>query len=163
MNVDHFRTLFEYNTWAHRRVWDCVMRLDEAQYRQPCDYSIGSVHEQLVHTFGAERLWLQRSKGIPATGLPKAEEVPDRAALRADWDALTDEWRAFVNGLTDADLERVMTYTSIAGNQTRHTPLWLMLMQILNHGTDHRAQTLALIHQLGGETIAQDLLFYTWE
>lgn len=163
MNVDHFRKLFDYNVWAHRRVWECVVRLSEAQYRQPCDYSIGSVHEQLVHTFGAERLWLNRAKGIPTSGLPRSDDVPDRAALRADWDALWQEWQAFVDSLHDDDLERVMTYTSITGSQTRHTPLWLMLMQILNHSTDHRAQTLALIHQLGGETIAQDLIFYSWE
>jgi uncharacterized damage-inducible protein DinB len=37
------------------------------------------------------------------------------------------------------------------------------LMQILNHSTDHRAQILSLIHQLGGATIAQDLIFYSWE
>ncbi len=36
-------------------------------------------------------------------------------------------------------------------------------MQVINHGTDHWAQTLALIHQVGGQTLEQDFIFYAWE
>jgi uncharacterized damage-inducible protein DinB len=163
MTVDYFRQLFDYNYWAHGKVWACAMRLDEDAYRRPCDYSVGSVHEQLAHTCSAERLWLGRVREDAQPVFPAADTFPDRAALRAAWDALEAEWRAFLNSLDDARLTHVVTYTSINGNRTRHTPIWQALTQILNHGTDHRAQTLALIHQLGGETVAQDYIFYSWE
>src|SRR5690554_3195195 len=90
MTAEHFRTLFDYNFWAHRRVWDCVMQLNEAQYRQPCDYSIGSVHEQLAHTLAAERLWLGRARQDTAPIFPSSEDFPDRAAL--GWHGM--RWKA---------------------------------------------------------------------
>ena len=37
------------------------------------------------------------------------------------------------------------------------------LLQVCNHATDHRAQTLAAIHSHGGETVEQDLLIYAFE
>lgn len=163
MNTEHFRMLFDYNYWAHHKVWDCVMQLDEEQYRRPCDYSIGSVHEQAVHTYSAERLWLQRARQQLPSPLAAASDFADRAGLRAAWDVLEGEWRNFVASVDDARLSQVIEYTSIHGNMRRESPLWMMMAQVINHGTDHRAQTLALLHQLGGPTVEQDLIIYSWE
>ena len=63
MNAERFRKLFDYNYWAHRRVWECVESLSESQFVQPCDYSVGSIHDQEVHTMSAEWLWLSRING----------------------------------------------------------------------------------------------------
>ncbi len=35
-----------------------------------------------------------------------------------------------------------------------------MLIHVANHGTDHRAQLLALLNQLGVETFPQDYFFF---
>lgn len=163
MNIDYFRRMFAYNDWAHRKVWACARALTDEQYYRPCDYSVGSVHDQLVHTYGAERLWLGRVREEANPVFPSSQDYPNPAALRPAWDELTTEWQTFVAGLNDADLSRDITYTSINGNARRVTPIWQALAQILNHGTDHRAQTLSLIHQVGGETVAQDFIFYNWE
>ncbi len=163
MNAEYFRTMFDYHYWAHRKVWECVMQLDEEQYRRPCDYSVGSVHEQMVHTYGAERLWLRRVRQQPPVPFAAPGDYADRATLRAACDAQESEWRAFAAGLTNADVAQVIEYTSLHGNMRRESPLWMMLAQVLNHGTDHRAQILALLHQLGGPTVEQDLIIYSWE
>jgi uncharacterized damage-inducible protein DinB len=163
MNTTHFQKLFEYNYWAHRIVWDCVLKLSDEQYYRPCDYSIGSVHNQVAHTYAGEYLWLGRVRQDPLPRFPALDEYPDRVSLRAAWDELEREWRGFVNQLDDQALAESLEYVSINGNRKRTTPLWEMLTQILNHGTDHRAQTLALIHQVGGETLEQDFIFYSWE
>jgi len=77
------------------------------------------------------------------------------------WDALEGEWRTFVERLNDTDLDTTITYRTLSSGETLQTPLWLILAHILNHSTDHRAQTLALIHQVGGKTVAQDLMLYS--
>jgi len=163
MKAVHYRRLFDYNNWAHRRVWDCVTPLTDEQFRRPCDYSIGSLHEQLVHTMGAEWLFLQRVQGISPTSIPEPDRYPTREAIREHWDTIAADWRTYLNGLRDAALDGKLTFTSINGRTQRTMPLWEMLTQILNHSTDHRAQTLALIHQLGGKTLEQDFIFYAWE
>ena len=35
-----------------------------------------------------------------------------------------------------------------------------MLLHLVNHGTDHRAQMLAMLNSLGAPTFAQDYLHY---
>lgn len=163
MDASTFRRMFNYNYHAHRLVWGCVLELNEEQYHRPCNYSVGSVHEQVVHTIGAEWLWLQRVRGEKPDPFLQAGDFPTRADVRARWDRVEAEWRAFVNGLRDEQLSLPLIYTSIHGNLRREQPLWEALAQIVNHGTDHRAQTLALIHQVGGRTLEQDFILYAWD
>jgi uncharacterized damage-inducible protein DinB len=164
MNAAYSRRMIDYTYWAHRRVWEKVMRLSDEQFTRPCDYSVGSVHQQVVHTMSAERLWLARVQGnSPAAYLESTEAYPTRDAVRAEWDRIEVGWRAFAEALTDSQLEQTITYTSINGNTRRTQVLWEGLAQIINHATDHRAQILFLLHQLGGTTDAQDFVFYSWE
>lgn len=65
--------------------------------------------------------------------------------------------------LTDAELDRVVEYISVSRGTQFRNRVWELLFQWFNHSTDHRAQTLALIHQLGGETSAQDYIFYGFD
>lgn len=58
MNATYFRRMIDYTYWAHRQVWGCVLELTDEQFARASDYSIGSVHQQVVRTMGAEWLWL---------------------------------------------------------------------------------------------------------
>lgn len=163
MDAAYLRRLIDYNYWAHKRVWECVLALTEEEFTRDSDYSVGSVHAQVVHTMGAEWLMISRAKGNPIPRIPPAEQYPTREAVRVRWDELEAEWRAYIDGLSDADLNGTVEYTSVAGNKLRTNHRIDLIMQAINHSTDHRAQTLALIHQLGGKTIEQDWIFYSWE
>ena len=41
--------------------------------------------------------------------------------------------------------------------------LWQVLLHVVNHGTDHRAQLLRLLNDLGVKTTSQDYIFYVYE
>ena len=41
--------------------------------------------------------------------------------------------------------------------------VWQVLLHVVNHGTDHRAQILRLLNDLGVKTTAQDYIFYVYE
>jgi uncharacterized damage-inducible protein DinB len=41
--------------------------------------------------------------------------------------------------------------------------LWQVLLHVVNHGTDHRAQLLRLINDLGVKTVSQDYIFYVYD
>lgn len=163
MNASHFRRLFDYNYWAHQRLWTCAVKLSDEQFYRPSDFSVGSVHQQLVHTMGAEWLWLQRARVVTPDPFPAATDYPTRDSIRARWDQVEREWRGYVGGLRDEQLDEIFTFTSINGNAKREIARWEALSTIINHSTDHRAQTMALIHHLGGRTVEQDFVFYTWE
>jgi uncharacterized damage-inducible protein DinB len=121
------------------------------------------VHEQLVHTMGAEWLWLQRVKEESPVPFLSAADYPTRESIRSKWDAVERNWREYVGALRDEQLDEIFTFISINGNARREIARWEALSTIINHSTDHRAQTMALIHQLGGKTVEQDFVFYTWE
>ncbi|MBZ0291215.1 MAG: DinB family protein [Anaerolineae bacterium] len=57
MDKTCFCTLFTYTFWANRQVWDCVMTLTDAQFDEPLDYSVGSIHVQCVHMMAVEYWW----------------------------------------------------------------------------------------------------------
>jgi len=40
--------------------------------------------------------------------------------------------------------------------------LWQVLIHVVNHGMDHRAQILRLLHDLGVKTTSQDYIFYAY-
>ena len=41
--------------------------------------------------------------------------------------------------------------------------VWQVLIHVANHGTDHRAQILRALHDLGIPTFDQDLILYLWK
>lgn len=159
MNTDILRALYDYHYYARDLVWGCVMKLDDEQYRRKSGYSLGSIHELSVHLIAAEAVWLARLKGTSPSAMLNAGDYPTRETVIDKWRSVEAEFRAYLATLTDADLTRDVNYQSIAG-KAYHNPVWATLMQVINHGTDHRAQILMMIHQLGGETLEPDLIFY---
>lgn len=163
MNKRDVIRLFDYNFWAGRRVWARVVKLSAEQFTQPSDYSIGSVHDQVVHTMEVEWLWLRRMQSLPPDPFLTPADYPTYESIRTRWDAVEAAWWAYLNALPEGELAGILTYTSRTDGKVYSTPVWESLYQILNHSTDHRSQTLAQIHRVGGETIAQDFVYYTWE
>lgn len=162
MNLDTIRMLYDYHYHASGLVWDCVVELNDVQYTQTLDYSVGSIHEQVVHTMAAEYIWFSRLNGQSPDRLWTGADFADRDAVRKQWDAVEQTVRTTLGRLTEADLGRNLHYKSTSGAPYA-TPLTGVLLHVVNHATDHRAQTLAMIHTLGGRTVAQDLIDYLRE
>jgi len=41
--------------------------------------------------------------------------------------------------------------------------VWQVLLHVVNHGTDHRAQILRVLNDLGVKTTSQDYIFYVYD
>ncbi|MBL8146344.1 MAG: hypothetical protein JNL34_08160, partial [Anaerolineae bacterium] len=70
------RTLFDYNLWAHERVWPGILTLDDEQFARPFDYSLGSVRAQMVHVLSVDNRWLARVAGRPTPDRLDPETYP---------------------------------------------------------------------------------------
>jgi uncharacterized damage-inducible protein DinB len=161
MELNPFVNLYAYNHWANRRVWDCVMQLSEAQFDQANDYSIGSTHIQVAHMMGVEHWWFQFLK----TGELRFVSDVDREtriAIRAKWDETETLIRDYVMSLTTEEMTRMVKPPFWQPEQPP-IPVYEALFQIAHHSTDHRAQTLAALHRVGGPTTPQDYLFYHFD
>ena len=156
MKIADFQKLFDYMYWANCQMWHCIVEMDDTQRTTDLHYSIGSVQAQLIHMVSIENLWINYLWHGEVEFLTE-NLLPTLGHIREEWDALEDEIRDYLTTLTDADLDRVIHPPFL-----NLPPLTLrdILLQLVNHATDHRAQILAGVHRLGGQTIAQDYLSY---
>jgi len=125
------RTLYEYSAWANARILDAATSLTLDQLDAAGDGAYGSVRETLVHTMSAQRGWLARWRStqptVPPTRRLDPAELPDVAEIRARWDEIERETRAYVAGLSEEALDRVVRYVSSSG-ETWAYPLWQQLI-----------------------------------
>ena len=111
------RNLYDYNAWANARILDTAAMLTPAQILAPGGASFDSVRDTLVHTMGAQWLHLERWQGRSRREVPEAAAFPDLAAIRARWDEVERDTRAFVTALDDGRLAATVEYTNMQGER----------------------------------------------
>ncbi len=152
--IDVIRTMIDYNYAAHRRLWVSIMALDDAQFTAAVPYSHGSIRDQVIHLCSVDASWLRGLREDPdARGFRyDPASYPTRESARALFESTATEVIAYVATLDDGKLQVKGKGMPVA--------VWQVLLHIVNHGTDHRAQILRAVHDLGGPTFGQDLLYY---
>lgn len=163
MKSDMIRTLLRYNVWAHARVWNCAVKLDADAFVRDVGYSFGSVRSQFVHVMSVDARWLARVRDLEVPAHLVADAFPTHAAVRETWNVVEQSMLDYAEHVTDKQLERTIEFNLAHRGGIRHNTVWQILTHVVNHGTDHRAQILAMLHQLGAPTVEQDLMFYLWE
>ncbi|HEV2315746.1 MAG TPA: DinB family protein [Candidatus Acidoferrales bacterium] len=158
MTVDDIQLLYDYNTWANRRVLDACAPLAPAQLTRKLGSSYPSVRDTLTHIMFVEWLWLERWHGRSPSG-PPAGEFPDLASIRARWQEIENDLLKFVRALSARDLERVVHYHNTKGNPFSDR-MWQMLQHLVNHGTYHRGQITTLLRQLSATPVATDMIAF---
>jgi len=159
MTPEEMRMLYDYNAWANHRAMDAASKLTAEQFVQPMGSSFASVRDTLAHIYGAEWIWLERFQGRSPSSLPDTAQFKNAASLRERWNEHETRLLAFVNGLTQADLDRVMECKTLKFGVYRN-PLWQSMQHLVNHGSYHRGQVTTLLRQLGAQPILTDLMHF---
>ena len=158
MDGRYFAEFFDDNCWAHGEVWHCILQLSDKAYHRDLHYSVGSIHDQVTHTLSVEHWWFT----YLSTGelhFLDPDHLATREAIRAQWDATAAMIRAYLDRLTPDELAREVR-PEFWPEGRRPITVYQAITQVINHSTDHRAQTLAGLHRLGAPTVGQDLLDY---
>jgi uncharacterized damage-inducible protein DinB len=159
MNVEDFRTLYKFNSWANHRALEACAALAPEQFTRDLGSSFGSVRDTLAHISGAEWIWLERWHGRVPTSLPVAADFPDFESVKRRYAEVERNLLDYVASLTEADLRRVVQFKNLAG--TPHAqPLGECLQHVANHSTYHRGQITTLLRQLGAKAVATDLIAF---
>ncbi len=159
MLTDVVRNLYDYNAWANARVLDAAAALTPEQFVAPGGASFDSVRDTLAHTMHAQWLYLERWHGRAPRAWPEVSAFADVAALRARWDEIERETRAFVATLDDARLAAPLSYVNMQG-ETWTYPLWQQMLHQVNHATQHRSEAAVLLTQMGHSPGWLDLLYF---
>src|SRR5213082_3944921 len=108
MNVPEVRELYDFNAWAHRRIFAALARLPPDEYLRDLKSSHGGIHGTLCHIVWAEQLWLNRWLGRPNPAVPQGKDLATLAAARARWEAIEVDRLAFLAGFDEPRLAETL-------------------------------------------------------
>ena len=150
MSADLIRGLYDYHRWANRRLFDVAAAVGEDLLSRDVgkQFSYPTIRRMFGHLYVADRLWLTRWTGGTLATVP-GPEFTTLAAIRAPWDDVEREQRAYIESLSAADYDRVIQYTGAEGKQFR-APLGPLLQHVANHATHHRSEIATMLTMVSG-------------
>jgi uncharacterized damage-inducible protein DinB len=143
----YFLKLYQYNTWANRRVMNCLK-----------DQQVN--HEKIIslmgHIAAAELLWLHRIKGLPKPDVKlwSSYSLEELSVMLTEADQL---WLDYI--LSVEHFDRELHYTNYTGAPFTNNVESIMIHTV-NHASYHRAQVALLLRQNGFEPINTDFITY---
>ena len=151
MSTELIRDLYGYHHWANRRLFDVAVGLGDAALGRDMgkQWSVPTLKGMFAHIYGSDTIWLTRWRGASPSRIPGDADFSSMADLRARWDALESEQRAFVDGLDEAGLSRVVSYKNTEGAQFG-VALGPLLQHVVNHATHHRSEAATMITLISG-------------
>jgi uncharacterized damage-inducible protein DinB len=158
---DDFVSLFAYNRWADRRVFDACRTLSPEQYVAEPIPGWSSVRSSIVHIAVVTQGWIQGMKGEVTASVPTEADVPtieDAERLLDGANRILDE---ILPTLTPQRLATPQTFRR--GNMSATLPPWVVLRHVVNHSTYHRGQVAAKLKRLGVQPPATDFVFWAFE
>jgi uncharacterized damage-inducible protein DinB len=159
MNADAFRHFYNYHFSENRQIWDShIAPLPQDQFVQQVDYSVGSVRNHIVHMMSVDEVWFCDLRGIEIPSPLNLAHLDERREIRSYWDRVEAEMREYLSSLRDD-----MLFDKPLSGEDKDLFLWQVLLHVVNHGTDHRAQVLRVLNDLGVKTTAQDYVFYVYD
>lgn len=151
--IDYLRTLFDSLYWARDRVLDAAAGMTEDEYSRENGFEYHSIRGILTHTLGAEAMYTHRIAGTtpPAPDSPDAineTNLPTLEALATRWQKQEQVTRAVLDNLTEAELDRIVTWTRRDGVQMSQ-PVWQLLTTVYQHTLQHRSEAAEALTMVG--------------
>ena len=164
MKPNEIQQIFDYNYWAFERVWECISQISDEQFLEEIDYSTGSIRNIAVHIMGGNRNWMSRLQGTEMPPRLVFEDFDSLSKTKAKWDELQKEFLDHLNSLGQEQLDEIVEWELLSQGLKSTNSRWEILLHLANHGTDHRAQILALLHHhFHVKTVEQDMIYYLAE
>ena len=137
-------TLFQHNLWANTVLFEVCSSLNDEQLDTSIVGTFGSIRETLRHIANAEySYWLRITTGQPYR---RPDDAPPQTVTE-----LQESIHVSGNGLIEtAPTVQAQETVEVNGSGTpRAIPKAVILTQAINHATEHRAQIMATLTQLG--------------
>ena len=166
----HLRLMARYNTWMNERLIEVAGKLSVEALHAERGAFFGSILGTLNHLVVSDTIWLKRFAEDPerwpalqlVRELPQPLALDERpfdslAALAVRRELLDRTIESWVEALTDADLDAVLSYQNTSGAPFKRE-VYPLLIHLFNHQTHHRSQAMTLLTQAGVDFGATDLL-----
>jgi uncharacterized damage-inducible protein DinB len=133
--------LFRHNRWANERLLEACRDLSEAQRATSVDGTYGELGYTLIHIVRAESWYLKLLTGW---------EPPVRWEIPGPWpgiDVLLE--RSRFTGERLYEVAEQLDPDALVDVDDEKVPTSVVLVQAINHATEHRAQAATILTQAG--------------
>lgn len=159
MNKQDILLFYKYNQWSTKKILDRAAVVTTEQFTAPASFPHGGLRSTLVHALFAEWIWHMRWEGMSPTERLKPEDFPTFEALRARWAEEEVHLMAFVENVTDHQLNSTLAYKNTQGVPHERI-LWQMMVHLVNHGTQHKTEAAAMLTEFGHSPGDIDMIYF---
>jgi uncharacterized damage-inducible protein DinB len=156
MTAGELRLHLRYSGWASQKILEAAVTLEEDPLSRELGVSHHSVLETLSHIYFADAAWFSR---VADPGMNFRPDKVSMEQLCTKWKEIQNRWERWADSLADDELTRIVAYKSWKGDPCE-TPLWQIVLHVVNHATLHRGQVVSMLRQLGVPPPPTDLIFY---
>lgn len=167
--VDVVRRLHQHRVWVTHRLLTAAQTIPPKDLKRPLEIGQGSLWKSLVHMYAAEWVWLETLLGeenpiLPGDvrgKLPGNQEGTGAIGSFADlvtlWQQLDERWQAYLDNVSDADLDPLVYKVTSRGDRiaARRGDI---LLHVCTHAHYTAAQTINMLRQLGGTPLPDPML-----
>lgn len=161
----HAIGLYEYHMWANEKMFLHLKELPQEILHQEIQSVFPSVFAVLAHMYVVENAWLCGMSGLSrdemmarvgeATEKTTGKSVEEMEKL---FHELYVQYKALLSK-QDLDATRVYSHPHYGSMEATYTDI---LQHVVNHGTYHRGNLSAMLHQLGYSGTATDYVHYLY-
>jgi len=137
-----FIRLFGYDRFANETILDTLINSNQPK----------KAVQLMTHLLMAQQIWYNRCKGLP---LPTGALWQDDGKIEEFAATIVKnntDWTTYLETLQADDFDKTLSYNNLKGDPFE-SKLSDILMQVINHGTHHRAQIGQQLKFAGVETL----------
>ncbi|MBZ0288641.1 MAG: hypothetical protein K8I30_13570 [Anaerolineae bacterium] len=143
MNENYLVRIFEQNNWANQEIIEvCLTLTDEQLDAAPTSATYGSIRETLLHLIASQKGYL-RTLILPL----EDRRDPVMLTLEEVQESATESGQAFLALARDSS--SIDGKTQIITRDGYIVEPWVLMVQVINHGTEHREQIKSMLTALG--------------
>lgn len=163
MKLDEIKLLYEYNYWASAKILIAGISLKTDQFTEPTNQTYKTIRGTLSHIIAAEWIWRMRcNEGVSPDSLLDETQFDSFLDLMARFGEEESKMRGFLANLTEERLNALVTYHDTKG-QEHSQMLWEILVHVVLHGMQHRAEAASILTNFGHSPGDIDLIMYLRE
>jgi uncharacterized damage-inducible protein DinB len=139
--------LCTYHLWANQLLIERILKLPAELQEQTLPSSFPSLSKTILHMWDAESIWWQRMKLLeqivrPSDGFTGSCEDAAKGLMTQ-----SKQWHEWVLNAQEHMLDHEFIYYNTKKEKFKQS-VYLVLTQVINHGTYHRGQLVTMLRQL---------------
>lgn len=150
------QSMLMYHYDMNERVYQQIALLTHEDFVAETTYSIGSLRNHMVHLLSVDMAWLNGLQGHPREHFAwlNPKDFATFADVHAYAQRVKSTMMAAVADWSDTDFAVMVP----GMRETR----WQVLVHLVTHGVDHRAQMLQRLDAFNVPTMPQDFIMHIW-